>query len=220
MYSVAEENYIKAVYHLQNKAKTVSTNALAEHLTTKPASVTDMLKKLKVKNLLEYEPYHGVRLTSGGKRVALEIVRRHRLWEFFLVNNLDFGWDEVHEIAEHLEHVQHPLLIEKLDAFLGRPAFDPHGDPIPDMYGKMAAVTYQSLTDINPGVSVVFSSVGTQTPDLMAMLQHKRLKLGDTIEVMERFDFDQSLEIKVNDTVLISLSYKLARYVLVKNENI
>ncbi len=220
MYSVAEENYIKGIYHLQQKARSVSTNALAKHMNTKAASVTDMLKKLQTKKLLDYEPYYGVRLSSSGIKLALSIVRRHRLWEYFLVNSIGFGWEEVHEIAEQLEHVQHPALIEKLDIFLGRPAFDPHGDPIPDIDGKMANVHYVSLTEVEPGKQVVFAAVGLQTADLMNMLQHKGLKLGDKLKVAERFDFDQSLEVLINNKKKATLSFKLGRMILVKKPEV
>jgi DtxR family Mn-dependent transcriptional regulator len=216
VYSVSEENYLKAVFYLQQQDKAVTTNAIAANMKTKPASVTDMLKKLKAKKMIEYERYRGVRLTANGKKTALGIIRRHRLWEFFLVNKIGFGWDEVHEIAEQLEHVQHPALIEKLDEFLGKPAFDPHGDPIPDVDGKMAQITSVMLSALEVGKSGIFSSVGMQTPDLMQMLQHKKLQLGDEVKVIERFDFDQSMEIEVNRTVKCSLSYKLARFMMIK----
>jgi DtxR family Mn-dependent transcriptional regulator len=219
VYSVSEENYLKAVFYLQQQDKVVTTNAIAANMKTKPASVTDMLKKLKAKKMIEYERYKGVRLTANGKRTALGIIRRHRLWEFFLVNKIGFGWDEVHEIAEQLEHVQHPLLIEKLDEFLGKPAFDPHGDPIPDVDGKMAHISLVMLSALEVGKSGIFASVGMQTPDLMQMLQHKQLQLGDKIRVLERFDFDQSIEIEVNETQKCSLSYKLARYMMIKEGN-
>lgn len=219
VFSNAEENYIKAVFHLQKQAKAVSTNALAGYMNTKPASVTDMLKKLKVKKILDYQPYYGVRLTSAGQKVALSIVRRHRLWEFFLVNTLGFQWDEVHEIAEQLEHVNHPALIEKLDYFLNRPPFDPHGDPIPDQHGKMAEVTYQPLSEMGSAKEVIFASVGQQTPELMSMLNHKKIGLGDKIKVVEKFDFDQSIEVLVNGQQPVSLSYRLAKFILVNPVN-
>ena len=215
MYSVSEENYIKAIYHLEKNESTVSTNGLAARMHTKPASVTDMLKRLQVKDLLDYEPYHGVRLSPEGRKVALGIIRRHRLWEYFLVNTIGFQWDEVHEIAEELEHVQHPEFIDKLDDFLGRPTFDPHGDPIPDKNGRIAEVKYRLLTDANSGEKVVFSSVGLQTPELMNMLKHKKIAMGDTIEILEKFDFDQSLDVFINNTSKVSLSYRLARYILI-----
>ena len=136
-YTASEENYIKAIFHLQQADGMATTSLLAEKLLTKPASVTDMLKKLKAKKLLLYEKYKGFTLSSEGKKVALGIIRKHRLWEFFLVEKLQLKWNEVHEIAEQLEHVNSNILIEKLDEFLGRPKFDPHGDPIPDSKGKM-----------------------------------------------------------------------------------
>jgi len=215
MYSVSEENYIKAIYHLQKQGKTVSTNELAERMQTKPASVTDMLKKLYNKDLLEYQPYHGVNLSPSGSKIALNIIRRHRLWEFFLVNTIGFQWDEVHDIAEELEHIQHPGLIDKLDDFLGKPTFDPHGDPIPDKNGEIAEVKYRLLTEADKGEKVIFSSVGLQTHELMNMLKHKKIALGDSIEILEKFDFDQSLDVFINNTSQVSLSYRLARYILI-----
>ena len=134
-YSVSEENHIKAIFHLQKEAENVSTQELAEKLNTKPASITDMMKKLQAKKLLEYKPYHGFRLSEVGNKVALGIVRRHRLWEFFLSEKLGFAWDEVHDIAEDLEHVSSKNLIDTLDSILGLPKFDPHGNPIPDQDG-------------------------------------------------------------------------------------
>ncbi len=133
----AEENYIKSIYHLQQSAGYVTTNELAAMLGARPASITDMLKKLKSKKLLQYEPYKEFCLSALGKKIALGIVRKHRLWEYFLVEKLQFGWDEVHEVAEELEHIGSEKLVEKLEAFLNYPRFDPHGDPIPDSNGKM-----------------------------------------------------------------------------------
>src|SRR3977135_2593055 len=138
-YSTSEENYIKAIFHLQGDTVTVTTNELAHELQTRPASVTDMMKKLKTKKLLHYQPYQGFRLSNEGKKVALSIIRRHRLWEYFLAEKLKFTWDEVHEVAEHLEHVSSKKLIDKLDEFLGFPRFDPHGDLIPDSNGRIAS---------------------------------------------------------------------------------
>jgi DtxR family Mn-dependent transcriptional regulator len=215
MYSISEENYIKAIFHLQQKGNTVSTNEIAARLNTKPASVTDMLKKLKAKLLLDYERYHGVRLSALGVKISLEIIRRHRLWEYFLVNTLGFGWEEVHEIAEELEHVQHPALIEKLDKFLDRPAFDPHGDPIPDKNGKMEQRVISNLNEILSGTSVIFCGVGDQGSEFQRMLKHKELRLGDRISVLERFDFDQSIEIRINDLKVQSISFLLAKMILV-----
>lgn len=215
MYTVSEENYIKAIYHLQKDGGSVSTNALAARMQTKPASVTDMLKRLQAKKILDYEPYYGVKLLKEGQVQALSIIRRHRLWEYFLVNTIGFGWDEVHEIAEELEHVKHPALIDKLDDFLGNPAFDPHGDPIPDKDGQMEQRDISKLNEIPAGKTVVFSAVGDQSSDLQHMLKHKSLALGDTLKVMERFEFDQSMEILINDSVTRSVSFLLAAMIIV-----
>ena len=147
-YSVSEENYIKAIFHLQQQVGTVTTNELAGELKTRPASVTDMMKKLKAKKLVHYQPYRGFRLSSEGSKVALGIIRRHRLWEYFLAEKLKFSWDEVHAVAEELEHVSSKKLIEKLDEFLGYPKTDPHGDPIPDINGKIEQYSQQCLTSL------------------------------------------------------------------------
>ena len=137
-YSSSKENYLKAIFHLQQEQNSVSTNALAQALQTRAASVTDMLKKLKIQKLLQYEKYKGVKLTAEGRKVAVLIIRKHRLWECFLVNKLGFGWEEVHEVAEELEHISSKKLIDKLEEFLDFPQNDPHGDPIPDVMGKVS----------------------------------------------------------------------------------
>ncbi|MEP2348492.1 MAG: metal-dependent transcriptional regulator, partial [Algoriphagus sp.] len=134
--TTAEENYLKAIYHLSDGGtKSVSTNDVAAEMKTKPASVSDMLRKLGDKEVIEYRKYYGVNITEDGKKRALQTIRKHRLWEVFLVDKLQFSWDEVHEVAEELEHIQSPLLIQRLDEFLNYPKFDPHGDPIPDEFG-------------------------------------------------------------------------------------
>src|SRR5690554_5916872 len=141
MFSDSEENYLKSIFHLQRLSEDgVSTNAIADRMQTKASSVTDMLKKLADKDLVNYIKYQGVTLTNKGKKTAASIIRKHRLWEVFLVEKLDFNWDEVHEIAEQLEHIQSEKLIKKLDAFLGYPKKDPHGDPIPDADGEIISV--------------------------------------------------------------------------------
>src|SRR6187200_721897 len=147
-YSTSEENYIKAIFHLQQQDGTVTTNELSHELKTKPASVTDMMKKLKVKKLLHYQPYQGFRLSNEGNKVALTIIRRHRLWEYFLAEKLKFNWDEVHAVAEDLEHVSNKKLIDKLDEFLGFPRVDPHGDLIPDANGRIEMTKKTCLTDL------------------------------------------------------------------------
>ena len=215
--SVAEENYLKAVFHLQRPGSIVSTNELAAELSTKAASVTDMLKKLKQKKLLNYEPYKGFTLTADGRKVALGVVRRHRLWEYFLVEKLQFGWDEVHEVAEELEHVTSKKLIDKLDAFLDFPRFDPHGDPIPDANGKLASQNHICLNELAINIIAQVSSVKDQSSELLELLRHKNISIGSKIEVKRKFDFDNSLEVKVkNFAAPVNVSKQLAEVLYVQ----
>jgi DtxR family Mn-dependent transcriptional regulator len=215
-FSITEENYIKAIFHLQQEDSTVSTNDLAGALHTKPASVTDMLKKLKTKKLLSYERYKGVRLSAEGKKLALAIVRKHRLWEYFLVETLQFGWDEVHEVAEELEHISSKKLVEKLDAFLGYPRFDPHGDPIPDVHGKMIIQQQINLIDVPPNKMAEVSGVGSQSTELLELLKHKNIGIGTKLEVKKKFSFDHSIEIKIRNQQPFTISQQLAQALFVK----
>lgn len=214
--SITEENYIKAIYHLQQADGNVSTNEVAQGLATKPASVTDMLKKLKQKKILNYEKYQGFRLSNEGKKIALNIVRKHRLWEFFLVEKLQFGWDEVHEVAEELEHISSKKLIDKLDAFLGFPKFDPHGDPIPDVNGKMAAQVQLNLLDLPINQLAEVSMVGSQSTELLELLKHKNISIGTKLEVKKKFSFDHSIEIKMKGQNAFTISQQLAQALFVK----
>ena len=216
MFTVSEENYIKSIYHLQQHARNVSTNELAERLQTKPASVTDMLKKLRDKKLLDYEKYYGVKLTAEGKKLALEVIRRHRLWENFLVNHLHFGWDEVHEIAEQLEHVQSLQLVEKLDAYMDYPRFDPHGDPIPDSRGKMQTMNQVNLLQLPLGQVAEICAVGSQQTELLEMLRIKNLQIGSKVSISQRYSFDNSVELVINKQAPQSISEQLARQLFVK----
>ncbi len=215
-FSTAEENYIKAIFHLQQADGNVTTNEVATELNTKPASVTDMLKKLKQKKILNYEKYQGFRLSADGKKIALNIVRKHRLWEFFLVEKLAFGWDEVHEMAEELEHLTSTKLIDKLDAFLGYPKFDPHGDPIPDVNGKMAARKQVNLIDLPLNQKAEVSAVASQSSELLELLKHKQIQIGTKIMVKQKFAFDHSLDIKLDKQNPFTISQQLAQVLMVK----
>ncbi len=215
-FTISEENYIKAIFLLQQVDAKVTTSELADQLKTKPASVTDMLKKLKAKKLLDYEKYQGFSLSEQGKRIALTVVRKHRLWEYFLVNKLDFGWDEVHEIAEELEHINSASLIEKLDAFLEFPKFDPHGDPIPDCNGKMEQNKQINLIDLEPGKPAEVSAVGSQSSELLELLKHKNIGIGTILEVVRKFGFDHSIELKIKKVPAFSISQQLAQTLFVK----
>lgn len=215
-FTTSEENYIKAIYHLQQSGDVVTTNEVADRLQTKAASVTDMLKKLNAKNLLNYEPYKGVTLSKDGKKLALSIVRKHRLWEYFLVNHLQFGWDEVHEIAEELEHINSALLIDKLDAFLNFPRFDPHGDPIPDGNGRMEISKQVNLMDMVLNHKAEVKAVGSQSSELLELLRHKEIGIGTILQVVRKFSFDNSIEIKVGKNPPFSISQQLAQTLFVK----
>lgn len=215
-YSTSEENYIKAIYRLQQEDGTVTTNELAGELKTKPASVTDMMKKLKIKKLLHYQPYQGFRLTPEGTRVALGIIRRHRLWEFFLAEKLKFTWDEVHEVAEDLEHVSNKKLIDKLDEFLGFPRTDPHGDPIPDANGKIEIIKTICLTELPLNIPAAVSNVKDQSNSILELLEHKNINIGTKLEVKKKFAFDGSLEIKSGRQPAFTISNQLAENIFVK----
>jgi len=217
-YSSSKENYLKAIYHLQKPDGLVTTNELAEELHTRAASVTDMLKKLKEQKLLNYEPYKGFRLSGEGRKVAVQIVRKHRLWEFFLVEKLHFEWDEVHEIAEELEHISSKKLIDRLDEFLGFPKSDPHGDPIPDSNGRLERSQQILLTDLAPHVSAQVSGIGDQSSEMLELLRHKNIRLGIWVEVKKKFPFDESLEIKIRNGATVTISGQVAKNILVKYE--
>jgi len=215
-YSTSEENYIKAIFHLQHADGTVTTNELAAELKTKPASVTDMMKKLKTKKLVHYEAYHGFRLSPDGRKLALLIIRRHRLWEFFLAEKLKFSWEEVHAVAEDLEHVGNKKLIDKLDEFLGFPRFDPHGDPIPDSNGRIETSKQVSLPELPLNKSAVVCHVSDQSSEMLELLGHKKIAIGTKLEVKRRFNFDNSLEIKIRQQSPINISEQLSKNIYVK----
>ena len=215
-YSTSEENYIKAIFHLQGEEGTVTTNELAGELQTRPASVTDMMKKLKGKKLLHYQPYRGFRLSNDGKKVALGIIRRHRLWEYFLSEKLKFSWDEVHEVAEHLEHVSSKKLIDKLDEYLGFPRFDPHGDPIPDSSGRIESSKQVCLQDLPLNKTAIVCHVSDQSSEMLELLSHKKIGIGTKLEVKRKFNFDNSLEIKIRQQPSINISEQLSKNIFAR----
>ncbi|KIC01632.1 iron-dependent repressor [Flavobacterium sp. JRM] len=212
----SEENYLKAIYHLTTSSEAeVSTNAIAEMMETKASSVTDMLKKLSEKDLINYKKYQGVSLTDNGKLAAKMIVRKHRLWEVFLVDKLDFSWDEVHDIAEQLEHIKSEQLINKLDDFLGNPTEDPHGDPIPDAHGRIIKVEKQLLSELVEKQVGICVGVKDTSSEFLQYLDKQEIALGSKIECVSKESFDLSLKIKVNDKEL-TISNKIASNLFVK----
>ena len=212
----SEENYLKAIYHLNvNFDEEISTNAIAEKMDTKASSVTDMLKKLAEKGLVNYIKYQGVSLTNEGKLYAKMIVRKHRLWEVFLVDKLEFSWDEVHDVAEQLEHIKSEKLINKLDDFLGNPKEDPHGDPIPDAHGMIIKVDKKLLSEIEIGQKVICVGVKDTSSEFLQYLDKQKIALGSAIEIISKEDFDASLQLSVDQREL-TVSNKIACNLFVK----
>ena len=215
MLSFSEENHLKAIYHLsQHGQAEVTTNAIAEALSTKAASVSDMLKKLAQKKLIEHVKYQGVKLTENGRSCALDVIRKHRLWEVFLVEKLNFSWDEVHEVAEQLEHINSPLLTNRLDKFLGFPRIDPHGDPIPDEKGQFKLNNHKILSSATLNDSGVVVGVKDSTSSFLKYLDKLNIKLGSMIVVKELMEFDGSMEILVNEKS-INISKEVANNIMI-----
>ncbi len=216
MFSQAEENYLKAIYALESElAKVISTNLIAEKMQTKASSVTDMLKKLSDKELVDYKKYQGVQLSTKGRKIATSIGRKHRLWECFLVDKLNFSWDEVHDIAEQLEHIQSETLVDNLDAFLEFPSYDPHGDPIPDKNGYVYKRKKVALSTLNPQDETVLLGVKDSSDAFLKYLNKKNIAIGNTIKVQSIEWFDKSMEITINNQ-LISITEQVAKNLLVK----
>jgi len=201
--TLSEEDYLKAIYHLAGQVdSSVSTNSIAEQMKTKPSSVTDMIKKLSDKSLIHYRKYHGVKLTDLGRNTALSIVRKHRLWEVFLVEKLEFSWDEVHEVAEQLEHIKSEQLIDKLDKHLGYPKVDPHGDLIPTKDGKFTKSVNRLLSEATVGAVGICVGVKDSSPAFLKFLDKNKIALGDTFKIMDKEEFDGSVQLETPNGVL------------------
>jgi len=219
MFSLSEENYLKAIFHLESSYPSgVSTNALAEEMETKASSVTDMVKKLSEKDLVKYRKYQGVKLSSQGRNTAVEVIRKHRLWEVFLVEKLNFAWDEVHEVAEQLEHIKSDKLIRELDRFLEHPTRDPHGDPIPDAQGRFTESNKTLLSSIGPGEEGLCVGVKDSSADFLRFLDKNSISLGDRIKVLEKEEFDQSLLVAIGERQLL-LSSRISGNLYVKKNS-
>ena len=215
--SQSEENYLKAIFKLSYPgSEAASTNAIAAEMSTSAASVSDMLKRLSNKGLINYEKHRGATLSAEGLPYALQLVRKHRLWEVFLVQTLGFKWDEVHDIAEQLEHIKSSELISRLDSFLGHPRFDPHGDPIPDASGKIAQREELPLNDLAVGRKGIIVAVANHTSSFLQFLDQHELVVGTAIEVLERFEFDNSVRIRTDHSPGVVLSEKVAVNLLIQ----
>lgn len=214
MNTLAEENYLKSIYHLSLNTGNVSTNQIAASLNTKAASVSDMLKKLADKALVNYAKYQGVTLTPTGEKIAVNIVRKHRLWEYFLVEKLNFKWDEVHEMAEEMEHISSKELIDRLDQFMDYPRHDPHGDPIPDSNGNFKPNDLIAVVDVKADTKGVISGVRDHSAAFLQYLEKQQLTIGKKITVTEVIDYDQSMIIQSDDKS-IHISREVANNLLI-----
>lgn len=215
MNSQSEEDYLKAIYHLEMDYDSISTNSVADYLDMKPSSVTDMLKKLADKKYINYQKYKGSSLTRKGNLIALSIIRKHRLWETFLVEKLGFGWDQVHLIAEQLEHIKSEELIENLDDFLGNPKYDPHGDPIPNKEGKIEKMNQKLLVELKIQQKGIITGVKKGTTSLLSYLDKEKIKLGDSIKVLEVLEFDGTFIVEINNRKL-TFSEKICQNLLLE----
>jgi DtxR family Mn-dependent transcriptional regulator len=214
--SITEENYLKAIFKLSEKNnKNISTNNIAAETKTKAASVSDMIRKLSEKKLINYEKYHGVQLTDKGKKIAIALIRKHRLWEVFLVEKLQFNWDQVHEVAEELEHVSSPLLVSRLDAFLGLPKFDPHGDPIPDEKGRIEYHEETTLDQLKAKDKAIIVGVADQSTAFLQYLDQQKLNIKSKIEIVDHHSYDKSKTILLNGNKVF-ISEKVGKNIVVK----
>jgi len=219
MISRTEENYIKAIYKISEREKNAAgTNSIANMLNTSAASVSDMLKKLKGKGLIHYEKYKGVTLTTEGIKIATNLIRKHRLWEVFLVNKLKFSWDQVHDLAEELEHIPSDELINRLDIFLDHPKFDPHGDPIPNAQGKFTLRNQHLLSDLGVGETGVLIGVKEHDKPFLQYLTEEKIKLGTEIKILDITRFDGSMNIETQEQHRTKISQKVTQSLLVKRK--
>ena len=199
MNSLTEENYLKALYHLVNENDEVSVNDLSRRLNIKMPSVNSMIKKFAEKKWVKYESYKPIRLTESGKKEASLIVRKHRLTEMFLVEKMGFGWENVHEIAEQLEHIHSDVFFDKMDEILNYPKIDPHGEPIPDKDGNVIQPDLKKLSKCNENETIELASVTTSSEEFLNFLNKRNLSLGTEIRVLQKEDFDQSMKVVYNN---------------------
>ena len=216
MFTQAEENYLKTILSisLRNDGR-ISTNEIANEIGTSAASVSDMFKKLQEKKLIKYKKYQGVSLTKKGRKNATNILRKHRLWETFLVNTLNFSWDEVHIIAEQLEHIQSEKLIDELDDFLDKPKFDPHGDPIPSKEGKIPLSDFKSLNELKVGDKGIIMGVKLDKKSFLQYLNQIKIQIGVEIKIINKVNFDKSMEVKTKYKTFF-LSNDVSKNLLIK----
>lgn len=218
MISRTEENYLKALSNLSNESGEVNVNELSKALDIKMPTVTSMMKKLAEKKLVYYESYKPLRLTDKGKKEAGLIIRKHRLIEMFLVEKMGFGWEEVHEIAEQIEHVQSVALFEKMDEMMGLPKIDPHGSPIPDKNGKITRIKYNKLSDCKAGDNVKLTAVINTSAEFLKYLNSRELRLGLRIKIKSVETFDKTMVVVYSKRPSEVLSNIVCERLLVEKE--
>lgn len=219
--SQTEENYLKAIFKISEaEGSSASTNAISKKIQISAASVTDMLKRLAKKDLIHYKKHKGVTLTERGDKIARQLIRKHRLWEVFLLEKLDFAWDEVHAMAEQLEHIHSPELVERLDKFLGHPKFDPHGDPIPDADGNFAERQQTLLCNMRTSEAGTIVGVNEHSTAFLQYLDKMKLVLGTSIKVLEYFEYDESFRVEINQNTALLLSKKVSQNLFVSKQRI
>ncbi|MFL2990970.1 MAG: metal-dependent transcriptional regulator [Cytophagales bacterium] len=202
--SKSEENYLKSIYNLSELGnKVVTTNSISKILNIEPASVTDMIKKLSKKKLIYHEKYRGTKISKNGIKVALQIIRRHRLWEVFLYEKLNFNWDEIHEVAEELEHVSSDQLIDNLDKYLKYPKIDPHGDPIPNKLGEIDFVDKISISDLKINEKGIVSRIINEDEEFFILLNKLNIEIGTEVKILDKIDYDGSLDVSINNKSII-----------------
>jgi DtxR family Mn-dependent transcriptional regulator len=217
MLTQSEENYLKVIYNLSgNDKQIVSTNAVADAIKSKAASATDMIQKLNKKGLVIYHKYQGVSPSSAGDKEALSVIRKHRLWEVFLVQKLKFNWDEVHEVAEQLEHIDSDRLIEQLDIFLGQPKYDPHGDPIPDANGHMESSPTVTISMLKPEDHCKVICAKDSSSDFLLYLDKIKISLGAELKILDFFEYDGSYSVSVDNGTPLTFSSKVAENIYVE----
>ena len=216
--SHTEENYLKAIFKISEKTgRSASNNAIATAMQTSAASVTDMIKRLSSKELINYKSHRGVTLTDSGLQIATSLIRKHRLWEVFLVEHLNFSWDEVHEIAEQLEHIKSEELVDRLDGFLGSPKFDPHGDPIPDAEGNFTFRKQILLSELEPGEIGIIVGVQDHSSQFLQYLDQLKLVLGVQVKLVDRYEYDESVKVQINKKAKqVTLSKKVCQNLYVQ----
>ncbi|NNV56887.1 metal-dependent transcriptional regulator [Limnovirga soli] len=219
MYSLTEENYLKALFNISNGSGEVNVAELSKTLDIKMPTVTSMMKKLSEKKLVHYESYKPLRLTEKGRKEAGLIIRKHRLTEMFLVDKMKMGWEDVHDIAEQIEHIQSPVFFDKMDELLGYPKVDPHGSPIPDKNGKIVWIEYNKLSDCKVGETVKLAAVINTSSDFLKFLNAREMRLGLKIKIKSIEQFDKSIVVSYGKRQKEVLSNVVCERLLVEKEN-